>query len=34
MIVKVNVVPVHVMEAHKGRRGIAPFTLNLGIRKR
>jgi hypothetical protein len=27
-----NVVPVYVMKAHRGRRGLAPFILNLGNR--
>ena len=27
-----NVAPVHVMQAHSGRRGIAPSILNLGTR--
>jgi hypothetical protein len=28
---KGNVVPVHVMKAYRGSRGVAPLVLNLGI---
>ena len=27
-----HVVPIHVMKAHRGSRGLAPFILNLGTR--
>jgi hypothetical protein len=30
--IKAKVVLVHVLEAHRGRRDTAPFTLNLGTR--
>jgi hypothetical protein len=30
-LVKENAVPVHAMKAHRGRTGIAPLILNLGV---